>query len=309
MITGMLTNPAAHVLPLLPKQFVWRFASRYVSGSTVMDGSATIAALEARGRVATLDVLGEESTTRDQVRAVVAEYDRGLAVIADRHPSSTLSIRITAFGARIDPDLCWAELRGFIGRAAERDVQITIDMEDSTTVDQTFDLYRRLRAEGLDNVGIVLQSYLRRTLADVRDLAELTPRVRVVKGIWIEPYAVAYQDYDTIRQNYVHMLDRLIRNESYVEIATHDEWLVAAALELIDRHGLTNDRYEFQMLLGVRDELEEVLTQEGHRVRIYVPYGERWWEYCLRRLRENPQVMRYVLDDTVRSLRTGLISR
>jgi proline dehydrogenase len=303
----VLTTLAAHVLPLLPKSFVWRFASRYVSGSTVSDGSATISALEARGRVATLDVLGEESTTREEVEAVVAEYDRGLAVVADHHPDSTLSVRITAFGARIDEALCRAELRGFAERADGLGVSITIDMEDSTTVDQTLALYRRLRAEGFDNVGIVLQSHLRRTLGDIRDLAALTPRVRVVKGIWIEPYMVAFHDYDTIRQSYVHMLDRLIRNGSYVEIATHDEWLAAA--ELIDRYGLTKDRYEFQMLLGVREELAEVLTSEGHRVRIYVPYGPRWWEYGMRRLRENPQMTRYVLNDSVRSLRAALTTR
>jgi proline dehydrogenase len=305
----MLTNPAAHVLPLLPKSFVWRFASRYVSGSTVADGSATISALEARGRVATLDVLGEESTSRAQVASVVEEYDRGLATVADRHPGSTLSVRITAFGSRIDPDLCWTELLGFAERAAARGVQITIDMEDSTTVDQTFALYRRLRGEGLDNVGIVLQSCLRRTLADIRDLADLAPRVRVVKGIWIEPYAVAYSDFDTIRQSYVRMLDRLIRNGSYVEIATHDEYLAAAALELIDLYGLTKDRYEFQMLLGIREELADVLTSEGHRVRIYVPYGARWWEYCMRRLRENPQMTRYVINDSLRTMRGALTTR
>jgi proline dehydrogenase len=309
MMSSMVANPAAQVLPLLPKSFVWRFARRYVSGSTVDDAARTISALEARGCVATLDVLGEESTSRKQVNEVVAEYDSGLATVAERHPDSTLSVRITAFGARFDEPLCWAELLGFAQRAAGRGVGITIDMEDSTTVDQTFDLYRRLRAEGLDNVGIVLQSYLRRTLGDVRDLAALKPRVRVVKGIWIEPYAVAFNDFETIRRNYVHVLDRLMQAGSYVEIATHDEWLAAAALELIDRHGLPPDRYEFQLLLGVREELADVLVSEGHRVRVYVPYGQRWWEYCLRRLRENPQMTRHVLNDSVRSLRSALITR
>jgi proline dehydrogenase len=309
MMGNVLKNPAAQVLPLMPRSLVWRFARRYVSGATVAEADVTISELEAGGCVATLDVLGEESTTRGQVRSVVEEYDGGLTMVAERHPRSTLSVRITAFGSRIDEELAYQGLRDFAARAAERGISITIDMEDSTTVDQTLRLYRRLRGEGLDNVGIVLQSYLRRTLADIRDLADLTPRVRVVKGIWIEPYSQAYQDYETIRQNYVHMLGRLIAAGSYVEIATHDEWLVAAALELIDRHGLGRDQYEFQMLYGVREELERVLSGDGHVVRIYVPYGPRWWEYCLRRLRENPQMTSYVMRDSLRSMRQVLTTR
>jgi proline dehydrogenase len=179
-------------------------------------------------------------------------------------------------------------------------------MEDSSTTDATLRAYRALRHAGADNVGIVLQAALRRTLADARELGPLRPRVRVVKGIWVEPYAVAYQDFWTVRHNFVAVLERLLEAGCYVEIATHDEWLVASALALLDRFGRGPESYEFQLLLGVREELGDVLVRDGHRVRVYVPYGEQWWEYCLRRLKENPSLARHVLAHPVRALRQAV---
>lgn len=287
-------------LPVLPRGFVSRFAMRYVAGATLDDALAVMRELERRGRSATIDVLGEEHETRHHVEHLVAEYRRVLEL--SEHPSATLSVRMTALGLRLDEGLSWENLRALAVEAGERGRDLTIDMEDSSTVDQTLDAYRRLRGDGLDHAGIVLQAYLRRTLADVRELAPLQPRVRVVKGIWVEPYAVAYQDFETIRRNYVHTLERVLDCGSYVEIATHDEWLVAEALSLVDRFGRAPDEVEFQMLLGVKDELGDVLVRDGHQVRVYVPYGEHWWEYCLRRLRENPQVARYVIEDSLKTM-------
>jgi proline dehydrogenase len=174
---------------------------------------------------------------------------------------------------------------------------VELDMEDSTTTTATLDVYTSLRREGFDNLVIALQAYLRRTLADVRALAPLTPKVRLVKGIWIEPATVAYTDYDTIRANYARLLDELWAGGSFVAIASHDEWLHWRALELIDRHGAGRDRYEFQMLLGVREHLGDALVADGHAVRVYVPYGADWHAYSVRRFQENPRLARHVAAD------------
>jgi proline dehydrogenase len=178
-----------------------------------------------------------------------------------------------------------------------------MDMEDSTTTTATLDLYRRLRSEGHDNIGIVLQAMLRRTLDDVLGLAELAPNVRVCKGIYVEPAELAYQGDEAIRFNFVEAMSALWSNGAKVAVATHDDVLVAKALALIEERRLGLERYEFQLLLGVREELADELVRGGHTVRIYVPYGRKWYEYSLRRLQENPKVAGYVARDTLRRLR------
>ena len=176
-------------------------------------------------------------------------------------------------------------------------------MEDSSTTTATLDLYRRLRAEGHENVGIVLQAMLRRTLDDVVELADLRPNVRVCKGIYVEPAEIAYQGDEAIRFNFVETISALWESGAKVAVATHDDVLVAKALELIEERGLGHERYEFQLLLGVREELADELVRGGHTVRIYVPYGQKWYEYSLRRLQENPKLAGYVARDVVRRMR------
>jgi proline dehydrogenase len=172
-------------------------------------------------------------------------------------------------------------------------------MEDSSCTDDTLALYRELREEGLDNLGIVLQAYLRRTLDDIDSLADLTPNVRLCKGIYLEPLKVAYQDFDQVRANFVRALDALLAGGSYVGVATHDEWLISEAERLVAQYGRARDEYEFQMLLGVREQRGDGLVREGHRLRIYVPYGEQWYAYSLRRLQENPKIAGYIAADTL----------
>ena len=179
-------------------------------------------------------------------------------------------------------------------------------MEDSSTTDETLRLYRDLRGAGLDNVGIVLQSSLRRTLADVRELAGLAPNTRLCKGIYVEPEAIQFRDPDAVRVSFVQALEALLDAGCYVGVATHDEWLLDETRRLVSERGLGPDRYEFQMLLGVRRELGDALVADGHRLRIYVPFGEHWYEYSLRRLQENPAIAGYVASDTIgRLLRRG----
>lgn len=302
-MAGALHRAVAATLPLVPKRFVAHFAGPYVAGPTFADALAVVERLQSAGRTATFDVLGEELRSAAEVSALVDEYRDILRARTTVEPAPTLSVRMTALGLRIDPALPWRHLVTLATEARERGRELTIDMEETTTLEPTLEHYRRLRADGFDNVGIVLQAYLRRTPRDVEALAPLRPRTRVVKGIWSESPSVAYADFDIIRAAYVRLVDALLAAGSYVEIATHDEWLVAESLDLLRRHGRTPETYEFQMLLGVRPELGDVLVADGHRVRVYVPFGEQWHSYCLRRLRESPDVARHVIADSVQRLR------
>lgn len=260
------------------------------------------AELAGRDRLVTLDVLGEQFSSREQVMLMVAEYERALGKLEHDHPSATLSVMMTGFGLRLDPDLCWENLRRLSKAAADPAIGLTLNMEDSSTVDATLDIYRRLRAEGFDGVGIVLQSCLRRTLDDLAALAHLQPRVRIVKGIWHEPESLAYLDAPTIRRNYLAILEGLIECGGYPEIATHDEWVIERSLGLVA--GLSPAQYEFQMLLGVTPKRGDRLIAGGHRLRVYVPYGQDWYAYSLRRLRENPEMAQYIARDTIAELFT-----
>jgi proline dehydrogenase len=176
-------------------------------------------------------------------------------------------------------------------------------MEDSSTTTDTLEIYRDLRGQGLDNVGVVLQAYMKRTLSDIATLAPLRPNVRVCKGIYVEPADVAYQDFETVRINFVEAVEALLDAGAYVAVATHDEWVIGEALTLLEERGLAPEEYEFQMLLGVRPELGDELVREGHRLRIYVPFGRQWYEYSLRRLQENPKIAGYIALDTLKRLR------
>jgi proline dehydrogenase len=278
------------LLQRLPRALVEPFARRYVAGSTFEDALRVAGELASRGFLTTFDVLGEEHRTEEPVRALVEEYRRILR--EEREPDATLSVRMTALGFRVSEELCRRNLLALAREAAARGRGLTIDMEDSSTTTATLDAYRTLRSEGLDDVGIVLQAYLRRTLADVEALAALAPRVRVVKGIWVEPPELLVAD---VEANYVRVLEGLLAAGCYVEIATHDERLVERALELVGG----TDGHEFQLLLGVKPALGERLVAAGHRVRIYVPYGADWYGYCMRRLQENPAVARAVAGDVL----------
>ena len=229
--------------------------------------------------------------------SMMTEYERALAKLERDHRSATLSVMMTGFGLRLDPHLCWENLRRLSKDAADRRIALTLNMEDSSTVDATLDIYRRLRAEGFDGVGVVLQSRLRRTLDDLAALAPLQPRVRIVKGIWHEPESVAYLDAQTIRQKYLAILEGLTACGGYPEVATHDEWLIERSIGLLS--GLSPAQYEFQMLLGVTPKRGDRLIAGGHRLRVYVPYGQDWYAYSLRRLRENPEMAQYIARDTI----------
>jgi proline dehydrogenase len=300
---ALLDRAIARTLPAIPKPIVRRLSDRYIAGSALADAIETVRTLNAAGKKATLDVLGEEVGTVEEAVVIRAEYEEAMEAIEREGLDANVSVKPTALGLKVDPELCADNVRALVLKAAERGRFLRMDMEDSTTTTATLDLYRRLRSEGHDNIGIVLQAMLRRTLDDVLGLAELAPNVRVCKGIYVEPAELAYQGDEAIRFNFVEAMSALWSNGAKVAVATHDDVLVAKALALIEERRLGLERYEFQLLLGVREELADELVRGGHTVRIYVPYGRKWYEYSLRRLQENPKVAGYVARDTLRRLR------
>jgi len=283
-----------HGLPLIPKPIVGYFARPYVAGASLDDAVATIKALNAEGAMATVDVLGEEVLERAKAESAVEEYTRLLDRIASEGIDANVSIKLTLLGLKLDESLCAANVDTVAARAATLGTFVRIDMEDHTTTDATLRIYRAtLAAHG--NVGAVLQCYMRRTLTDFRQLLPIRPNVRVCKGIYREPRKIAWKDFETIRANFIHTVDTLLEAGCYVGIATHDPYLVAAAMRTVDRLGLERHQYEFQMLLGVDPELRRIIIDAGHRLRVYVPYGRDWYPYSMRRLRENPTVAGHVI--------------
>ena len=212
---------------------------------------------------------------------------------------ANVSLKLTGLGLELSLDLCRENLESLVVDAAARGNFVRIDMEDSSTTDDTLALYRELREGGHDRVGVVLQATLKRTLADVDALADLKPNVRLCKGIYVEPATIAFREFEAVRTNFVRALDALLDAGCYVGIATHDEWLLEQGRRAVADRGLGRDEYEFQMLLGVRPELGDELVRDGHRLRIYVPFGTHWYQYSLRRLQENPKIAGYVAADTV----------
>ena len=285
-------------LPVVPKFLVGRVARRYVAGESRDEAFEVIRRLNADGAVATLDLLGEEVAERPKAEEAVEEYVRLFDEIESRGVDCNVSIKLTMVGLGIDEAFCRDNVDRIAGAAAGHGNFVRIDMEDRTTTDATLRIYHELQPRH-GNLGVVFQSYMRRTLDDIGGLPAEGGNVRLCKGIYVEPRTAAWKGHETVRRNFVAALDKLIRQGVYVGIATHDEYLVCAARELIDRHRLARDRYEFQMLFGVDEELRRILLDEGHKLRVYVPYGRDWYAYSMRRLRENPEVARHVIRGTL----------
>ncbi|HVT57067.1 MAG TPA: proline dehydrogenase family protein [Thermoanaerobaculia bacterium] len=291
---SVLNRLLVTTLPLVPRFIVGRVASRYVAGETLEQALAVVRALNQQGAMATIDLLGEEVHERGKALAAVEEYLRVFAAIDSQGLDSNVSIKLTLLGLKIDQAFCRDNVERIAEVAEARRNFVRIDMEDSTCVDATLRIYRDLH-ERHGNLGVVLQAYMRRTLSDIAALPRGASSVRICKGIYVEPRRIAWKGHETVRANFVRALEKLIEQGIYPAIATHDEYLTAAATALIDRHRLAPHQYEFQMLLGVDQELREILIAGGHRLRVYVPYGADWYPYSIRRLRENPEVARHVL--------------
>ena len=293
----LLDKAIVRMLPVVPKPVVQLFSSRYIAGPTIEDAVATVRARNGEGKLATIDVLGEEITKESEARAIAQAYCDVFAVIEREHLDSNVSVKLTGLGLDLSHELCRENLERVVAEAARFGNFVRIDMEDSSTTSDALALYRELRLAGFDNVGVVLQAYLRRTLDDVATLADLKPNVRLCKGIYVEPPSIAFTDYDAVRANFVRALDALLAAGAYVGVATHDEWLIGEALKRVA--SLAAQDYEFQMLLGVREQRASELVAAGHHLRVYVPYGEHWYQYSLRRLQENPAMAGTIARATV----------
>ena len=295
---GIIDKAIANSVPVIPRPIVRRISGRYMAGEGLDEVVPVIRDLNEQGCVATVDVLGESIENEAQAAETVSEYKRVLDAVAANDLKSGISVKLTAFGLNLDEDLCRRNLEEIMRYAAERDRFVRIDMEDSpytgVTIETVLDFYRRH-----GNTGAVIQAYLRRSLKDVERLAEEGVSVRLCKGIYVEPRRIAYKNFDVVRENYVYLLEKLLRAGCYVGVATHDEYLVWHALRLAHELGLGRDRYELQMLLGVDEPLRRILVDAGHKVRVYVPYGKDWYAYSTRRLQENPRIATYVARDVV----------
>ncbi len=304
---SLLDHALAWALPAVPRAVVRRVSARYIAGPELADARRVVAELNAEGRLATVDVLGEEITAAGEAEAIAQAYRDVLAALAEDHLDAGISVKPTALGLKLGYDLCRRNFETVVRDAATLGRFVSIDMEDTTCTDDTLRLYRDLREAELGNVGIVLQASLRRTRDDIRALADLRPSVRLCKGAYAEPAAIAFQGSEEVRAACVTALDALLEAGCYVAVATHDEWLIARSLERF--RGLGPERYELQMLLGVRAERAAELVRDGHRLRVYVPFGSRWYEYSLRRLQENPRMAGMIAGDVIRRAVPGLRPR
>ena len=304
-MASILDRALVRALPAVPRPIIRRISERYIAGTELADACRVVKECNEAGKMATIDVLGEEITHADEARAIACEYEDVFTTIERQRLDSNVSVKLTALGLKLDYELCKENLELVVRRAAESANFVRIDMEDSSCTDDTLRVYRELRGRGYDNVGVVLQASLRRTLADIADLADLRPNVRLCKGIYVEPPHIAYQEFEEVRRNFVAALEKLLSGGSYVGVATHDDWLIDEGKRLVAEHGRSREEYEFQMLLGVRADRGDWLVREGHRLRIYVPYGKHWYGYSLRRLQENPKIAGYVAADTLNRLLPG----
>jgi proline dehydrogenase len=290
---SLLDQAVARVLPAVPRPVVQLFSRRYIAGPALRDAVGVVRRLNEEGKLATIDVLGEEVTHEDEARAIAGAYRDVFDAIEQESLAANVSIKLTGLGLNLSYDLCKENVESILAGGKF----VRIDMEDSSVTDETLRLYRELRENGHENVGVVLQARLRRTLDDVYALADLRPNVRLCKGIYLEPPTIAYTDYEAIRASFVKALRALATIDgAHVAIATHDEWLIEQSLAQLPAS------YEFQMLLGVREDRASQLVREGHRVRIYVPFGQQWYEYSLRRLQENPAMAGTIARSTVSRL-------
>jgi len=297
---SLLDRAVVALLPAVPRPVVRKLSARYIAGPTLEDARRVVTGLNAEGKLATVDVLGEEVSRDSEAAAIAAEYVAALDVFERDDLDANVSVKPTGLGLKLGYDLCKRNVSAVIAAAEPTNRFVRIDMEDSSTTDDTLRLVRELRDEGHPRVGPVLQASLKRTVADAALLAGAS--VRLCKGIYVEPESIQFREDEAVRDNFVRTLETLLDGDCYAAIATHDEWLVDRSLRLLRERGLTPDRYEFQMLLGVRPELGDRIIASGHRLRIYVPFGRQWYEYSRRRLQENPKIAGYIAGDLGRSV-------
>ncbi len=283
----------AGVLPYLPKNFVWVFSKRYIAGKTIQDAIDVSQKLNKEGAMVTIDLLGEFITELKQAEENKKTYLDIIETVEKSKINGNYSLKPTMFGLLLDKDVAYQNIREIVAKAARFDSFVRVDMEDSQCVDFEIEIFRKLKAEFPKNVGLVFQAYLKRTKSDISNLLnihnEIVPvNYRLCKGIYVEHESIAYKKYEEINTHYLEDLEYMFQNGIYAAIATHDKVLVEGAYRLIEKYKIPKSSYEFQMLYGVTPQLRKSIIDNGHRIRIYIPYGEQWFAYSTRRLKENP---------------------
>lgn len=296
----MFNKFVASILPYFPKKFVWIFSRAYISGVKMEDAMRASRELNQQGMRVTLDVLGEFITSLDEAEENKQEYLDLIEETEKQGINGNYSLKPTSFGLLIDKEVCYSLMREIVVKAASYNNFCRIDMEDSPCTDLEIELYRRLHAEFPRNVGLVVQAYMKRTYADLEKMLDMnTPEVptnyRLCKGIYVEPAAIAYKKYEEINQHYLEDLEFMFKNRIYAGIATHDKPLIEGAYELIRKYNVPREMYEFQMLYGVTPKLRKSIVDAGHVMRVYVPFGEKWFGYSTRRLKENPKMAEHII--------------
>jgi proline dehydrogenase len=290
----------ANILPCMPKKLIWIFSNKYIAGETIEDGLKVSRELNSRGIEVTIDLLGEFITNLAQAEENKRRYIEIIERFTSENISGNFSLKPSMFGLLIDKQSCYGYLHDIVKKAAEKNNFIRIDMEDSQCVDAELEIFRKLHKEFPLHVGIVLQAYLRRNIEDLISFTGLDEsgssfNFRLCKGIYIESPQIAFKDPAEIRDHYLEDLEFILKNKMYAGIATHDKYLINKVLELLKKYNTPKDRYEFQMLYGVTPDLCQSIIDQGHRMRVYVPFGKDWFNYSTRRLKENPKITSHII--------------
>ena len=291
-----LNKLVVSIVKLMPNSVVWLFSKRYIAGVNLEGAINLVKSLNEKGIYATVDVLGEAINNKEEALEDKSKCIEVLNAIQNNNLMANLSIKPTQMGLGLDEEFAFEQVKELVEKAKEMNNFLRIDMEDSPYTDSTIRLYKRLR-EKYSNVGIVIQSYLKRSFNDVVDLSKLNTNFRLCKGIYIEPAEIAFKDKQKIRDNYIKILKEMFSIGSYVGIATHDEYLINESYRLIKEMNIPKDKFEFQMLLGVREDLRDKINNDGYKIRIYVPFGKDWYKYSIRRLQENPEIAGHVFKN------------
>jgi len=291
----MFNKLIAATLPYMPQKFVWLFSKRYVAGHTLDDAIRFCKELNSEGIKITIDVLGEFIKNLDEAERNKNEYLEVIERCEKEKINGNYSLKPTMFGLLIDKEVCYQHIREVVKKASGYHNFVRIDMEDSQCTDMEIELFRRLKKEFPANTGLVLQAYLKRTIKDLENMldlhtADIPLNYRLCKGIYNEPKEIAYKQYEEINKYFLEDLEFMFTHKIFAGIATHDKPLVEGAYELIKKYNVPGNMYEFQMLLGVTPELRKSVLDKGHQMRVYVPFGTKWFAYCTRRLKENPKM-------------------
>ena len=296
---GFINNSIVSLVKLLPQSVVHVFAKKYIAGTTLQDAVNVVKDLNSKGIMATLDVLGEAITTREEAIEEKKECLRVLDAIEDNKLDANLSIKPTSLGLSIDTMFFYENMVEVLTLAKKYNNFVRMDMEDSPYTTNTIELFKKLQSE-FNNVGIVLQAYLKRTEKDADELNKTKTNYRLCKGIYVEPEKISFKNKQVVRDNFLKVLDKMLSEGCYVGIATHDDYLIQGAYQIINKMNLSKDKYEFQMLYGVKEKLRDQINGEGHKLRVYVPYGEKWYAYSIRRMQENPEIAGHITKSVLK---------